>query len=397
MESCALMHGERHVATVHEDGSCTVYDPGYMPYNLQLEETDASGDPIVRKLNLDRFYYWCATRPLTLERASAGDFLRSQGLEGAATDRERAEIVLCCHGLNLTDAFWLRAPGETESFAQCNLFEHPRARECVDVVLRDRGMIAKNTGLILGSDPSGLFSRQSAAPNLWLFRDGGYELLKGSSPREAAAELLASRIARRFEVDQVLYEPMGYQGRHVTRSSLVTTKEKSIVSAGDMKFFLVRTGQSLWELIRSHDEYGYHMMNIIDYLVGNTDRHVRNWGFWVRNGDHTPGKLFPLMDFNRSFLSYDTLEGGKCFPNGGKMSQKDAAVRGVQTIGLKQIGRLPDNLPALFSELNSLDGSRLDLMFRARLDVLRQAAREKLGAACEKEAMSDLERKGSER
>lgn len=56
------------------------------------------------------------------------------------------------------------------------------------------------------------------------------------------------------------------------------------------------------------------------------------------------------------------------------MSQKEAAVRGVQKIGLNQIGSLPENLPALFQELNALDNTRLDLMFRARLDVLRQAA-----------------------
>lgn len=387
MKSCALMHGERHVATVYGDGSCTVYAPGFMPFHLQLEEADASDDPFVRKSNLDRFTYWCATRPLTVDRAAAGDFLRSQGLEGATTDRARAEIALCCNGLNLSDAFWLRALDDVTSYAQRNLFDHPRARECVDIVLRDRGMIAKNTGLILGSDPGGALSRQSAVPNLWLFRDGGYELRKGGSPREVAAELLASQIARRFAVDQVLYEPIDYQGRPVTRSSLITTKESSIVSAGDMKHFLVRTGQSMWDLIRSHDEYGYHMMNIIDYLVGNTDRHVRNWGFWVRNGDHTPGKLFPLMDFNRAFLSYDTLEGGKCFPTGGRMTQKAAAVRGVQTIGLNQSGSLPENLPVLFSELNSLDGSRLDHMFRARLDVLRQAAQGKPEAAYDKKEL----------
>ena len=158
MKSCALMHGERHVATVHGDGSCTLYAPGFMPFNLHLEEADASGDPSVRRSNLDRFTYWCATRPLTLDRAAAGDFLRSQGLEGATTDMARTEIALCCNGLNLSDAFWLRALDDVTSYAQRNLFDHPRARECVDIVLRDRGMIAKNTGLILGEDPGGVLA-----------------------------------------------------------------------------------------------------------------------------------------------------------------------------------------------------------------------------------------------
>lgn len=32
------------------------------------------------------------------------------------------------------------------------------------------------------------------------------------------------------------------------------------------------------------DGYGYYMMNIIDYLVGNTDRHWGNWGILVVTG-----------------------------------------------------------------------------------------------------------------
>lgn len=374
MTDYALMHMERHIATVQRDGSCTVYFPRFMPYSLRLEDADAASDPAVRRKNLEQFFFWCSHRPLTLGREGAKDFLASHGLAQAATDRELAEIALCCHGLNLTDVFWIRELGESVSYARINLFDHPRSGEGVDVGLCDRRMIAKNTGLILGDDPSGVLYMQSAAPNIWLRRDGRYELLKGGSPREVQAELVASQIARCFDADQVLYEPAEYQGRCVSRSVSITSKEKSIAAATDMQGYLTKTGKSLRRLIFDRDESGFHMMNIIDYLIGNVDRHGRNWGFMIDNAEHEPEKLFPLMDFNRSFLAYDSIEGDRCYATGGKMSQKEAAVRGVQKIGLNQIGSLPENLPALFQELNALDNTRLDLMFRARLDVLRQAA-----------------------
>lgn len=78
------------------------------------------------------------------------------------------------------------------------------------------------------------------------------------------------------------------------------------------------------------------MMNIIDYLIGNTDRHWGNWGFLVDNETNRPIKLHPLMDFNKSFLAYDSIEGGRCLTTDKPMSQKDAALNAVANVGLNQ-------------------------------------------------------------
>lgn len=76
----------------------------------------------------------------------------------------------------------------------------------------------------------------------------------------------------------------------------------------DGRLYLVKAGELLEEL----DSYGYHMMNILDYLIGNTDRHWGNWGALVDNETNRPLRLHPLMDFNKAFLSYDRIEGGNC-------------------------------------------------------------------------------------
>ena len=41
MKSYCIMHLERHVATIRADGSCTIYFPQFMPYNLYLEKVEA--------------------------------------------------------------------------------------------------------------------------------------------------------------------------------------------------------------------------------------------------------------------------------------------------------------------------------------------------------------------
>lgn len=60
------------------------------------------------------------------------------------------------------------------------------------------------------------------------------------------------------------------------------------------------------------DSCAYYMMNILDYLVGNTDRHWENWGLLIDNRNNEPVCLHALMDFNQAFRAYDTLEGAGC-------------------------------------------------------------------------------------
>ena len=80
------------------------------------------------------------------------------------------------------------------------------------------------------------------------------------------------------------------------------------------------------------------MMNILDYLVGNTDRHWENWGLLVYNETNQPIRLHDLMDFNRAFQQYDTLDGAICLTVGKRyLSQREAAMEAVRVIGLNQI------------------------------------------------------------
>ena len=79
------------------------------------------------------------------------------------------------------------------------------------------------------------------------------------------------------------------------------------------------------------------MMNILDYLVGNTDRHWENWGLLVDNETNQPVRLHDLMDFNRAFQQCDTLDGANCLTVGKRnLSQREAAVEAVRNIGLNR-------------------------------------------------------------
>lgn len=376
MKSYAIMHLDLHVATIRSDGSCTIYKKRFMPFNLYLEDArDADLD--VRINNRSNFYYWCATRLLTLDRKYAKEILNSLGLKQAVTDQDRAEIAISYHALCLTDVYWVRELRDKTTYAEISLYNHSLSDAFVDVSLRGRALTAENAQLISQGDSAGDLSTAGVAPKAWIRRDGRFWLLKDGDAREVEAELLASQIVRCFNVDQVLYEPMDYQGQRVSRSRLITSTEKGIVSAEYVSVFADNNDTNLLDIVQQHDSHGYHMMNIVDYLIGNTDRHWGNWGFWVINKDNQLGKLHSLMDFNRAFRSYDTLDGARCLTTGEPMSQKDAAIMGVKAVGLNLIHSLPEDLPAFFFELNKLFKMRLDVMFQMRLNLLLEIEREK--------------------
>lgn len=355
-----IMHMEQPVAEISSDGLARIAAPSFLPYNLYLEKDD---DISVRINNLSNFYYWCASRVLTLDRVYAKEILNAIGASQAISDRDRAKISLSYHCVTLTDVFWVRSKGETMPFHDLNLYTHSLSDAFVDVSLLGKNLTIENAELLGPQDTAGDVSTQGAVPKAWIKRDGQFMLLKDGGARDVKAELLASRIARCFDVEQVLYEPYEYNGVSVSASRLITSIDRSIVPMEFAEIYAANHDTTLKALISHYDEYGYHMMNIIDYLVGNTDRHWGNWGFFIDNKTNLPLKLHPLMDFNKSFLSYEDVNGTRCLTTDVPMSQKEAAILGAKSVGLNQIQDVQRDWFYDEAEWN---------MFSRRMDILKQ-------------------------
>lgn len=358
-----IMHKDRRVATIREDGTCTVYYPSFMPYNLYFE-IDTDNDIDVRVNNLNNFYYWCASRVLTLDRKYAKEILNSIGANQATTDKERAMIAISYHGLSLNDVYWIKSRNENVSFSQISLYRHSLSNAFVDVSLRGKQLTAQNAELISQEDAAGNIGTLGVAPKAWIRENGSFWLLKDGDIRDVDAELLASKIARCFNLNQVVYEASEYDGEKVSKSKLITSEETSIVSIEYIDIYCQNTNKNRTEFVLKKDSYSYYMMNIIDYLVGNTDRHWGNWGFCVDNNNNKLQGLYSLMDFNKSFLSYDDIDGARCQTTDKNISQREAAIEAVKKIGLNQIAEVSGEW---------FEDDKIRDMFFSRLDLLQIA------------------------
>ena len=356
-----VMHLDRRVASVYEDGHCTVNYPSFLPYNLYLEKGDDLDD---RLNNLNNFFYWCASRVLTLDRKYAKEIMNSIGASQAVTDKDRAAIAISYHGLSLTDVYWIRGKNERIAFADISLYRHSLSEAFADVSLRGRQLTAQNAELLKPLDAAGDVGTSGVAPKAWVRRDGGFCLLKDGDARDVAAELLASEIIDHFDVPHVSYAPAEFEGVPVSSCKIITSEERSIVPFAHYEIWCANHGRKALDAVRTLDAYGYDMMNVIDYLVGTTDRHWGNWGLWVDNRTNRPISLHPLMDFNKAFLSYTTEDGAACQTAAEKVSQREAAVEAVRRVGLNLLRPLDD---VRFPD------EQTKTMFFTRLSILQTA------------------------
>lgn len=130
------------------------------------------------------------------------------------------------------------------------------------------------------------------------------------------------------------------------------------------EIYAVNHGKNTKKYILSLDRHNYYMMNIVDYLIGNTDRHWGNWGVLIHNRNNKPVRLYDLMDFNQAFHSYDTIDGSNCQTMfGAHANQKEAAIQAVKKIGLNQTEEVKK---AHFKEM-----PQFYEMFCKRLELLR--------------------------
>ena len=307
-----ILHGEKLVASITLQGECEIYEARFMPCNLYLEQTEELDG---RVDNVTNFYYWCATRVLTLDRKYAKEILNSLGMGQAVTDRERARVALSYHCLSLTDIYWVREAGEKVTFAEINLYENHLSNAFVDIALRGRQMTVQNAHLLAGDT-----STNGCFPKAWVREADGFYLLKDGDPKAVERELLASRICRCFRCNQVNYEPFLYKGITVSRSRLMTSLRYGIISREAFEIYAANQETETGEILRLHD----------------------------------------LMDFNQAFSAYDSVDGAGCqtIP-GRKLTQLEAALEAVQQIGLNQVEELDNDLFTEEPELGDMFWRRL--------------------------------------
>ena len=254
--------------------------------------------------------------------------------------------------------FWVKAENETVRFEEINLYTHSLSNDFVDIALCGHQKTVTNAHFLADDLSTG-----GCYPKAWVHKEDGFYLYKGGGRNAVEREVLASKICRCFDCHQVLYEQGMFENEPVSISKIMTSQRYSLVTYAAYDVYCTNRGWNTLDKILELDAHGYYMMNILDYLVGNTDRHWENWGLLVDNETNQPIRLHDLMDFNRAFQQYNTLEGANCLTVGKRhLSQREAAMEAVQAIGLNQICDVESSVFVGYEQYGEMFSSRLEEM-----------------------------------
>ena len=295
-----LMHENHKVMELTISQDCTqilhigeIYDNERIPVGLRI--------PLRTSLN-----HWWHRRAIPASRSGLSQALRSLHL------RAPEELLTKCFGLSLSDQYWVKPIDADMTWEQVNFFDNEFSEDVGNI--------------LFGGKPSGdavsLLSPDSSV-NGWLKKkwkivDGKRCLLKGGSNfwSEPFNEVIASMIADRLGIAHAAYW-ITYEGKnHAPLSACedFITRETELIEASGIARVLERSGEEskyahfcrCCEFLHIPDyEKSLDEMIVLDYLIGNQDRHKGNFGA-VRDAETLQFLgMAPLFDCGTS-LRYDT-------------------------------------------------------------------------------------------
>lgn len=291
---------------------------------------------------------------------SRDDLENSRGIilpEGSTT----GALLLACNGLSLSDSYWVREKGAMSSFSEVNFFENDYSYDLGDALI----------GKKVGNKPILSSPDATSEGNLlkrWKIINGKRVLLKsGSKPHryEVYNEVIASLVCAHlgiYHVDYSLIKDDGYL--YCACEDFVSYAQDFVTAYMVSEESGKRNSESLYRFfIRRYTELGimdaekrFNQMLLVDYLLGNEDRHLNNFGLIRDSNTLKFLSLAPIFDTGSCLgyleeddvLAYSKPRPWKPFPSKAHPTQLDL------------IDKLPLDMPRSVFSLPSAVSSLLD-------------------------------------
>ena len=253
------------VLETNKDGSIMIYEEKLLPFSLQKEDLTYE----------DFFFNWLSVRPLSIGRTNAKAILNNAGIP-----QNSLTIARICHGMNLSDCYWVKEREEDTSWDKDNLYDHD-----MDPLYADTALTGKSHHLSKDKFHTPELTAQGVSAKCWIKENDGIYLYK-----VGRKELPASEILDVLGIDHVHYEKAEQLkeylskdrikkiedvGEIIVRSKLITNKQQGIIPFEEFAVWCANQEiDDEYEEAKRRDEKSYYEMQIADYILNNSDRHV---------------------------------------------------------------------------------------------------------------------------
>ncbi|MCQ2614068.1 MAG: HipA domain-containing protein [Treponemataceae bacterium] len=232
--------------------------------------------------------------------------------------RTSRELLSKCHGLSLSDHYWIGNSGtEVLECKNINFFDNDFSEEIGRILTGNFAPV--DIGSISFVSPDA--SVDGWLPKKWIIENGERYLVKGGSEtfqQEPFNEVLSSRICEKLGIPHVEYTLASHARKNRLEFYSVCRNMASPNSELIPAYALFKTAKpdnntdSLTRLFKACESAGmknidsikqsFAKMSVLDFLIANTDRHLNNFGF-LRNPDTLEWQeMAPVFDTGTSFF-----------------------------------------------------------------------------------------------
>ena len=298
-----LMHREIEVAEIELDELSHITNI----YEVYAEEHFPVGTLGKHGVDKTMLAKWWAKRSIPASRSGLRETLDLLHMSVPQ------ELLAKCYGLSLSDQYWISPKDKPLMWKEINFFDHDFSED-VGNLLFGYGEFSDSMSLISPDNTS-----DGQLIKKWKIADGKRVLIKGGSnpyQQEPLCEVIASGIAERLCIPHTKYTLLWEHEKPFSVCQDFITSETELVSAyhimqsrkkpndlSDYEFYLNCAEQLGVKNIREQTE----KMIVLDFLIGNEDRHFNNFGL-IRNAVTLEWiGVAPIFDCGTS-LWYNTKE-----------------------------------------------------------------------------------------
>lgn len=302
---CYLMNRNRTIALIEYNTDLIaiskiyeIYEMNFMPLRIQNSFNNKSKNP-TKELN-----NWFKGRGIPSWRKDLKRLLNNLNIEFAE------ELLDKAYGLSLSDQYWFKNINDQIKWEDINFFDNDFEYEgfltasFLDSI--DSSKIKKSSYISPNNTTDGMLQKA------WIIENNKRILVKGTytaSRQEPLNEWLASQICKRLGFDYCNYEVSHYKGHLVSKCINFLNNQQEIIPACDLFETKKQDNNTndyehyikiLEDLNILNVRENLENMLIVDYLIMNEDRHLRNFGVIKNVVTGKYEKLTPIFDTGQS-------------------------------------------------------------------------------------------------
>ena len=363
-----------------------IIDIRYAPLSIYNANNDKSKSLLKETNN------WFKNRGIPLWRKELTQLMQKMNIESPT------ELLDKAHGLSLSDQYWIKNINSDLKWEDINFFDHDfNSANFLEVSLSPRSSNKQPEIHSPNNTTDGML------PKSWIIENGKRVLVKRTfepSNQEPFNEWLASEISKRLGFDYCDYRLDIINNKLVSKCDNFLNKNQEIITANNVfetkkKSNNVNDFNHYIQILEEHGikdaRQNLENMIVLDYLIMNYDRHMKNFGI-IRNVQTLKWeKTTPLFDNGQS-MNCDTITSQMNFDNGEsklfydtheKFSKYPNLITDFSRFDFNNLNDLPEKFKEIliqYKEYAYMDENRIDKLINGlemRIDKIKEVQKQR--------------------